>query len=54
MPIYNVQYIHDIGVLTIPVEADNKPDAQLLASTIRDDILEGGYGPINDITIEED
>jgi|9_EtaG_2_1085328.scaffolds.fasta_scaffold00880_4 hypothetical protein len=53
MPTYNVQYIHDIGVLTIPVEADNQRDAQLLASTFRDDILEGGFGPINDIRIEE-
>ena len=49
---YNVQYIHDICILTITVEADNEREAQLLASEIRSDVLEGGYGSICDITIK--
>ena len=54
MVTYNVQYVHQFGHITIPVEADNKRDAQIQANTFRDEILEDGFGPIIDMCIERD
>ena len=46
---YNVSYVYDQAVLVISVDADNELDAQLLASTIQDEIKDGGAGAIDDI-----
>ena len=51
---YNVSYVYDQAVLVISVDADNELDAQLLASNIHSDFLDGGAGALDDIVIEKE